>query len=87
MPAYLELHNVGDASFRSELAVAIDHMFADRPGDWTVSILGSRANHDWELKIQGPKEFERSYTLIASAGQHEPEAIRTLLLKLLPSST
>jgi hypothetical protein len=86
MPAYLELHNVGDASLRSELSVAIDHIFADRPGDWTVSILASHANHDWELKIQGPNEFERSYILAASAGQHEPEAIRTLLLKLLPSS-
>ena len=86
MRAYLELQNVGDPGFRSELSVAIDHVFADRPGDWTVSILGSHANHDWELKIQGPKGFERSYALVASAGQHEPEVIRALLLKLLPSS-
>ena len=53
--------------------MAIEHVFADRPGDWTVSIVGSRGNDDWELTIQGPKEFERSYTLMASAGQHESE--------------
>jgi predicted DNA-binding protein (MmcQ/YjbR family) len=40
-----------------------------------VSILGSRAKEDWERKVEGPNEFERSYILAGSAGEHEPVAI------------
>jgi len=49
-----------------------------------VSIVGSRANDNWELKVEGPRGFERSYTLVGEAGEHGPEAIRNLLTKLLP---
>ena len=48
--------------------------------------FGSRENDNWEMKIEGPKGFERSFTLIGGAGQHQPDAIRHPLLKLLPSS-
>jgi hypothetical protein len=49
-----------------------------------MAIVGSRENDNWELKIEGPKGFERSFTLIGGAGQHQPDAVRHLLLKLLP---
>jgi hypothetical protein len=38
------------------------------------------------MKIEGPKGFERSYTLIGGAGEHQPAAIRDLVLRLLPVS-
>jgi len=44
------------------------------------------ANDDWEMKVEGPEGFERSYTLAGGAGEHQPVAIGKLLLKLLPAS-
>ncbi len=49
-----------------------------------VSIVGSQANDQWEMKIIGPNAFERSYTLEGSSGEHRPEMIRVLLGKLVP---
>ncbi len=39
--------------------------------------------HDWEMKIEGPRGFEQMYTLIGNAGEHQPEVIRSVLSKLL----
>jgi hypothetical protein len=52
-----------------------------------VSIVGSRANDNWEMKVEGPQGFERSYTLVGEAGEHQPEAIRNVPTRLLPAST
>jgi hypothetical protein len=49
-----------------------------------VSIAGSRAAGNWELKVEGPNGFERS--LSAAAGEHEPATIRTVVLRLVPSA-
>jgi hypothetical protein len=51
-----------------------------------VSIAGSRAAENWDLRVEGPNGFERSYTLSAAAGEHEFSAIRTLVLRLVPSA-
>lgn len=87
MPVVVELHNTGNSSTQSEIVASIEHALFDRTGDWRVSIVGSRGSDDWEMKIEGPKGFERRYTLTGSAGHHQPEAIRSVLLKLLPAST
>jgi|HubBroStandDraft_2_1064218.scaffolds.fasta_scaffold01476_3 hypothetical protein len=58
------------------------HLVGDR--EWRVSIAGSRAAEDWNLRVEGPNGFERSYTLSAAAGEHELSAIRTLILRLVP---
>jgi hypothetical protein len=50
-----------------------------------VSILGSHANDNWEMKGEGPEGFERSYTLVGDAGEHQPVAIGNLVVKLLPA--
>jgi len=50
-----------------------------------VSIMGSRTNDNWEMKVEGPNGFERSYALAGSAGEHEPMVIGNVLLKLLPA--
>jgi hypothetical protein len=28
----------------------------DGPGEWRVSIVGSRAKEDWEMKVEGPND-------------------------------
>ena len=84
MPVHIDLQNTGDAGARAETAAAIEHALADRPGEWRVSIVGSRANDNWEMNVQGPKGFERSYTLVGAAGEHQAETIMSLLLKLVP---
>lgn len=85
MAVTVELQNTGDSAARSELIAAIEHALSDRPGEWKVSIFGTRASDHWAMKIEGPAGFERSYTLDRGAGEHQPTAIRHLLLKLLPT--
>jgi hypothetical protein len=82
MSVLVELHNTGDARIRTEVQVIVEHILSDRPGDWR-----SRTKEDWEMKVEGPNGFERSYTLVGTAGEHQPVAIGNLLLRLLPSKT
>ena len=86
MAAKVEMQNTGDSRTRREIFAVIEHVLSDRRGEWHVSILGSRANDNWEMKVEGPEGFERSYTLVGSAGEHEPVATANLLGKLLPAS-
>ena len=81
------MQNTGDPRVRGEIVAIIEHVLSDRAGEWRVSIVGSRANDNWEMKVEGPEGFERSYTLVGGAGEHQPEAIRNVLIKLLPAST
>ena len=81
-----ELHNIGDAELCREIVARIDHALSDRPGEWRVFIAASRESENWELKVQGPNGFERSYTLAGTAGEHEPEAILRLVLQLIPAA-
>lgn len=83
----IEMQNTGDPRARREILAGVEHVLSDVAGEWRVSILGSRANDKWEMKVEGPQGFERSYTLIGAAGEHHPEAIRNVLVKLLPAST
>ena len=83
----VEMHNTGDAAIRSEIAAAIEHVLSDRVGDWKVWLMGSQANDRWEMKIDGPNAFERSYTLEGSAGEHRVEVIIALLEQMLPPRT
>jgi hypothetical protein len=85
MPVLVELHNAGDATIRKEVQAVVEHVLSGRPGEWRVSIVGSRAKEDWEMKVEGPNGFERSYTLVGSAGEHQPMTIGNLLVRLLPS--
>ncbi len=85
MAVSLELHNTGDPSIGSEIQALVEHHLSDRPGDWRVSIVGSRENDDWDLKVLGPNGFERSYTLAGSAGEHQALVIGNVLLRLLPA--
>jgi hypothetical protein len=86
MAVSLELHNVGDPGTGAEVRALVEHALSDRPGDWQVSIVGSRASDNWEMKIWGPNGFERSYTLAGSAGEHQPLVIGNVLRRLLPKS-
>ena len=85
MAVVVELHNTGHVADQPEIVASIEHVLHDEPGAWRVSILGSHDNDDWEMKIEGPQGFERRYMLAGNAGEHQPEVIRTVLLKLLPA--
>jgi hypothetical protein len=85
MSVGLELQNIGDAGVAAEVRALVEHALSDRPGDWRVSIVGSRENDGWEMKVEGPNGFERSYTLVGSAGEHQPLVIGNVLLRLLPA--
>lgn len=84
MAVTVTIAHVGDTELAREVEVAIEHVLANYPGEWRVSVVGSQANDRWELKVFGPNLFERSYTLEGSAGEHRPETIRALLGRLLP---
>jgi hypothetical protein len=87
MGVTIEPQNLGDAQLCRDITAHIQHALAERRGDWRVSIAGSRASENWDMRVAGPKGFERSYTLAGSAGQHEPDAIRRLILQLIPGSS
>jgi hypothetical protein len=85
MAVSIELHNTGDPSIGAEIQALVEQHLGDRPGDWRVSIVGSRESDGWEMKVLGPNGFERSYTLVGSAGEHQPLMIGNVLLRLLPA--
>jgi hypothetical protein len=87
MSVTIELQNIGDVPTRNEIVAVVEHVLSDRSGLWRVTILGSRANDSWEMKVEGPKGYERSYTLLGSAGEHEPHVIGNVLGKLLSANT
>jgi hypothetical protein len=83
MAVSVEMQHTGDSGLQAEIRAIIEHLLADRLGDWRVSIVGSQANDRWEMKIVGPNGFERSYTLEGSAGEHQPEVIQVIFSKML----
>ena len=86
MAVTIEMQNTGDPRARREILAGVEHVLSDATGEWRVSIVGSRADDHWEMKVEGPRGFERSYTLLGKAGEHEPDAIRNVLIKLLPAA-
>jgi len=52
MAVVIEMQNTGDQGSRSEIAALIDHALCEAPGDWRVSIVGSRGSDDWELRVE-----------------------------------
>lgn len=87
MAVTVEMQNTGDSTLQRELEAIIEHIFADRTGDWRVVIMGSQANDRWEMKITGPNAFERSYTLEGTLGQHEPTVVTAIISRMLPTKT
>jgi hypothetical protein len=81
MGVTIELQNLGDAQLCRDITAYLEHAFSGRQGEWRVSIAGSRAAENWDLRLEGPNGLERSYTLSAAAGEDELSAIRTLVLK------
>ncbi len=53
MTVVVELHNTGHVANQAEIVASIEHVLHQEPGDWRISILGSRDNDDWEMKIEG----------------------------------
>ena len=87
MGVRIELQNLGDAQLCRDIVARIEHAFSDKRGEWRVSIAGSRASENWEMRVEGPNGFERTYTLAGTAGEYEPEAIRRLILQLVPTGS
>ncbi len=50
----IEMQNTGDPRARSEILAGVEHVLSDAAGEWRVSIVGSRANDNWEMKVEGP---------------------------------
>jgi hypothetical protein len=84
MAVSVEMQHTGNPSVQSEVRLVIEHILADRPGEWRVLIIGSQGNDRWEMTIFGPNGFERSYTLEGSAGEHEPGTIASIVGKMVP---
>jgi hypothetical protein len=84
MAVMVEMHHTGCVpTVRAEIVAIIEHAFADRPGDFRVTIIGSQANDRWEMRITGPNAFERSYTLEGSVGEHEPRILGTIVARMV----
>lgn len=86
MAVVVDIQNTGDSAATHEISAVIEHVLADRPGSWFVSIIGSQADDRWEMTITGPNAFERSYTLEGAAGEHRANVIREIVAKMLPAA-
>jgi hypothetical protein len=86
MAISVEMQHAGDSGLQAEVRAIIEHVLADRLGDWRVSIIGSQANDRWEMRITGPNAFERSYSLEGAAGEHEPHVIGKLVARMAPGT-
>jgi hypothetical protein len=64
MAVSVEMQQTGDLGLQAEVRAIIEHVLADRLGDWRVSILGSQANDRWEMKIVGPKAGARGVAAV-----------------------
>jgi hypothetical protein len=85
MAATVDIHNTGKLpEERSEIKAVIEHALAGRAGKWHVSIVGSQASDQWEMRIMGPNEFERTYTLEGESGEHGAQAIGRIVATMLP---
>jgi hypothetical protein len=87
MAVSVMMAHLGDAELASDVRAAVEHALADYAGDWRVSVIGSQANDRWELRVEGPNLFERSYVLEGTAREHRPEVIRVVLNRMLPKKT
>ena len=83
MAVVVEMQNTGSAEVQRDVAAMVEHVLADRPGDWRVSIIGSQDSDRWEMKIFGPQGFERTYTLEGSAGEHRLEVIAYIVRRMV----
>ena len=87
MGVTVELQNLGDPQLCQEIGARIEHALSNKPGEWRVSIAGSHGSENWEMKVEGPSGFERSYTLAGAAGHHDPDAICRLVLQLVTAGS
>ena len=86
MAVSVEMHHTGDTRAQSDVQAVIEHVLADRSGEWRVLIIGSQGNDRWEMTITGPNAFERSYTLEGSTGEHEPNVVGSIVARMVPRS-
>jgi len=63
MGVTIEVQNLGDAQLCRDITAHIEHAFADRRGDWRVSIAGSRATENWEMRVEGPNASDEKWRL------------------------
>ena len=82
MPVTIETQNTGDTNLQRDLAARIEQVFANRPGDWRIVILGSKASDRWDMKITGRERFRailhagrriRPTSTHRSRGDHFPD--------------
>jgi len=85
MPVTIDAQNTGEANLQRDLVAKIEHIFADREGDWRVAFVGSKGNDRWDMKITGANAFRRSYTLEGAVGQHEPTTVTAIISRMLPN--
>src|SRR3989449_2278566 len=78
MAVTVEMQNMGNPNLQADVRAVIEHVLADRPGDWRVLIICSPANDRWGVKIFGAKAVERASTLEGRSGEHRPGMIRGL---------
>jgi hypothetical protein len=76
MAVTIEMQNTGDPRARSEILAGVEHALSDVAGEWRVSIVGSRVNDNWEMKVEGSQGFERSYTREGNHGRSDERFTR-----------
>src|SRR5260370_39328907 len=53
MVVTIETQNTGDPRASKEILAGVEHVLSDAAGEWRVSIVGSRADDNSEMKVEG----------------------------------
>jgi len=83
----IEMQNTGDSRARREILAGVEHVLSDVAGEWRVSIVGSRANDNWEMKVEGPRDSNVRTLWLAMLESTSLRLYGTCFTKLLPAST
>ena len=84
MSVTVEIYNTGSSpAERVEITATVEHALADRTGTWQVSIIGSQSSDEWQMRVVGPNAFERTYTLVGSAGEHQSIIIGRIVSRMV----
>lgn len=84
MAVVVEMQNTGDPRARAEVAAVIEHSLSDRLGEWRVSIIGSRENDNWELRIGDQMDSSGQTRLSAAPASTSRTQFATYSLSCYP---
>src|SRR5256885_15274073 len=79
MAVTVEMQNTGNPNLQADVRAVIEHVLADRPGDWRGLVFGFPAKDRWGRKNFWPDAFLGAYILEGGSRGGPPGKVRGLV--------